>query len=293
MACEIGVSLPTVRQAESGLGSLSSLVRLAGALAKQISGRSLPPGAHLGARPLALRTRLGVSRRDVAALAGVSPTSLAALEAGGESHLATVLRVAEALGVTLRLAPLGEPAPFWTSAAASSAHGGWTSPPGLLALLYPIFGRRFGLDVCSPVRRGPKAPVKARLRYVAEDDALRLPWRADSVFMNPPYGRHLKSWVAKAHAEARSGRSGIVVGLLLARCDTGWWHDHVAEVADIWMLRGRLAFGDGSQPAPFPSALVLWSATDAHRRGVTAAFPSAWHVAARHQSRSSAASPWR
>ena len=123
--------------------------------------------------------------------------------------------------------------------------------------------------------------MKARVRYVAQDGALDLPWTAPSVFMNPPYGRGLRNWVAKAHEEAACGRAGFVVGLVPARCDTGWWHRHVAGVADVWILRGRLSFGDGTQPAPFPSALVIWSATEEHRVRMATAFPGAWHVAAR------------
>ncbi|MFC7551151.1 DNA N-6-adenine-methyltransferase [Pseudoroseomonas wenyumeiae] len=83
---------------------------------------------------------------------------------------------------------------------------------------------------------------------MAEDDSLRLPWYG-SVFMNPPYGRELPRWVAKARTEAEAGRASVVFGLIPARTDTRWWHDYIAAVADIWMLRGRLAFGDGTQPA--------------------------------------------
>ena len=129
------------------MGSLATFQRLTAELGLAIGGRSLPPGSNLGASLLALRTRRGLGRRPVAALAGVSPTTLAALEAEGEGHLATTIRVAEALGV-----------------------------------------------------------------------------------------------------------------------------------ADIWMLRGRLSFGDGRQPAPFPSAIVVWSARDIPRAAMAEAFPDAWHV---------------
>ncbi len=97
--------------------------------------------------------------------------------------------------------------------------------------------------------------------------------------MNPPYGRQLTFWVAKAREEFLSGRAGLIIALVPARTDTRWWHDSIAGSADVWMLKGRLAFGDGSVPAPFPSAIVVWSPQTQHRAALVAAFPDAWHVA--------------
>ena len=118
------------------------------------------------------------------------------------------------------------------------------------------------------------------MHYTEEDDDLGLPWNAGSVFANPPYGRNLAKWIAKAHGEASSGRAGLVIALVPARTDTRWWHQHVVEAADIWMLRGRVAFGDGSQPAPFASAIIIWSATDVHRTRMKDEFREAWHIRA-------------
>jgi phage N-6-adenine-methyltransferase len=280
LALEIGLSVPSVRQAERGLGAVDTFERVAGRLGLRLDG-DLPPSDTLGSRLAALRGRRGWSRRTLAIAAGISPTTLAALEHGASVNLTTIGAVAEALGTRFRLVPVGSPPSFWMAAGISSVHHGWTTPPEILERLYGVVGGAFGLDPCSPTRAGPNAHVRARLRYAAEDDALSLPWRTPSVFMNPPYGRALRLWVAKARAEAEAGRAGVVVGLVPARCDTGWWHQHVAGAADIWMLRGRLSFGDGSQPAPFPSAIVIWSAAEVHRARMTLAFPDAWYVGAR------------
>jgi site-specific DNA-methyltransferase (adenine-specific) len=99
------------------------------------------------------------------------------------------------------------------------------------------------------------------------------------VFVNPTYGRQLASWVAKARDEQKSGRAGLVVALIPARTDTRWWHESVAGHADVWLLKGRLAFGDGTQAAPFPSALVVWGASPTQRGLIRNAFPDAWFVA--------------
>ena len=101
--------------------------------------------------------------------------------------------------------------------------------------------------------------MRARVHFTAEDDGLSLAWHG-TVFVNPPYGRALAAWVAKARREVESGRARTVVALLPARPDTAYWHEHVAGRATVYFLRGRLRFGGSEQSAPFPSALAVWGA---------------------------------
>jgi hypothetical protein len=122
--------------------------------------------------------------------------------------------------------------------------------------LYSVFGT-FDLDPCSPTKDRRKAPVKARVRYTVDDDGLSLPWMG-RVFVNPPYGRNVQFWVAKARSEVESGNAKSVVAVVPARTDTAWWHDHIASSAHVFFLRGRLRFGDGQQSAPFPSVVAVW-----------------------------------
>ena len=56
------------------------------------------------------------------------------------------------------------------------------------------------------------------------------------VFVNPPYGRGLAPWVAKARREVEEGRAKTVVALLPARPDTAYWHAHVAGRAVVYFL---------------------------------------------------------
>jgi transcriptional regulator with XRE-family HTH domain len=88
LAASAGVSLPTIRQAESGKGSLTAFFRLGTALEMEIGGLTLPPGVTIGTRLAVLRERQGLGRRTVATLAGCSATTLAALEADRDGHLA-------------------------------------------------------------------------------------------------------------------------------------------------------------------------------------------------------------
>ena len=98
------------------------------------------------------------------------------------------------------------------------------------------------------------------------------------VFVNPPYGRALAAWVAKARGEVDGGRARTVVALLPARPDTGYWHDHIAGRAAVFFLRGRLRFGGGGNSAPFPSALAVWGAGPEALSALAAALPEAWRV---------------
>ena len=265
----------TVLQAENGRGSLAFFERIAAHLGHEIGARSLPPAKHLGERLAALRQRRGISCRSLALLAGVSAPTVSAIEAGRAGHLEPLERLAQALGAGLCLGPIGASTSFWTGAAVSSTHHGWTTPPGLLARLYPLVGGQFDLDPCSP--GGARPPVRSRIRFTAEDDGLALPW-IGSVFVNPPYGRALGLWMQKARAEAEHGRAQPVIALVPARPDTRWWHDHVVRRADVFLLKGRLRFGGASSAAPFPSALVVWGARLEICVALSRTFPDAWRV---------------
>jgi phage N-6-adenine-methyltransferase len=74
------------------------------------------------------------------------------------------------------------------------------------------------------------------------------------IFLNPPYGKDMSKFMAKANFEA--GRGAKVVALVPSRTDTRWWHDSCNH-HQIRFIRGRLKFGNQNQSAPFPSALII------------------------------------
>ena len=49
-----------------------------------------------------------------------------------------------------------------------------------------------------------------------------------------------------------------IVMLIPARTDTRYFHDYIYHKAEIRFIKGRLKFGDGKAPAPFPSMLVIY-----------------------------------
>jgi len=77
LATRLGISLPTLRHAECARGALSGFIAIAAHLGKEISGRSLPPGDCLRHRLARLRERREISQRQLARIAGISPTSVA------------------------------------------------------------------------------------------------------------------------------------------------------------------------------------------------------------------------
>ena len=99
-------------------------------------------------------------------------------------------------------------------------------------------------------------PYPLRFLDNIAEDGLSQPWMG-RVFINPPYPAG--KWVAKAVGEIkRSGGASIVVALLKVTTDVQWWHEYVEGKAEVRFIKGRLRFGDGKTPAPFPSCIVIW-----------------------------------
>ena len=127
----------------------------------------------------------------------------------------------------------------------------WSTPQSFYDRLDKDFS--FTLD---PATDGANA--KCKKFFTEQEDGLKQSWEGETVFMNPPYGSAIKDWIAKARKESENPNT-IVVGLIPARTDTRYWHEHIFGVAsDIIFIKGRLKFGDGENSAPFPSAVIVW-----------------------------------
>lgn len=132
----------------------------------------------------------------------------------------------------------------------SSKSNEWTTPNDLYSKLDRVFN--FTLDPCATHENH-----KCDKYFTIEDNGLFQSWENESVFMNPPYAREIKDWIAKAYKESLNG--AIVVCLVPARTDTRYWHDYIFPYAEnIIYLKGRLKFGEGTNSAPFPSAIVIF-----------------------------------
>ena len=121
----------------------------------------------------------------------------------------------------------------------SSVRQDWRTPKALMLQLESEF--HFDFDPC------PSNPFF---------DGLSVEWGAVN-FVNPPYGRLIGRWIEKGYQEYLSGKT--VIFLIPSRTDTGWWHDYIMKATEIRFIRGRLHFDDSEKPAPFPSAIVVFT----------------------------------
>lgn len=120
----------------------------------------------------------------------------------------------------------------------SSQRMDWRTPKAVFQILDSEFG--FDFDPCPP------SPTF---------DGLSIDW-GSSNFVNPPYGRDLSLFIKKGFSEWKRGKT--VVFLIPSRTDTAWWHDYCMHASEIRFIRGRLKFDDQKNPAPFPSAIVIF-----------------------------------
>lgn len=132
----------------------------------------------------------------------------------------------------------------------SSETDEWATPQDFFDKWNSVF--HFGLDACAD-----RHNAKHSLYYTKEENALTKNWHriANSVWMNPPYGREIGKWIRKAYEESCMGC--IVVCLVPVRSDTKWWHDWCTK-GIIRLVKGRLRFQGHHKDAPFPSAVVVF-----------------------------------
>ena len=110
----------------------------------------------------------------------------------------------------------------------------------------------FDYDVCATPQN-----AKCRKYFTPEINGLVQSWYG-VCWMNPPYGREIGRWIAKAVGEVQVGNAERVVCLVPARTDTAWWHELVMRCGEIHFLRGRVRFEGAEHAAPFPSAIVVF-----------------------------------
>lgn len=134
----------------------------------------------------------------------------------------------------------------------SSELPNWETPKSLFDELNSK--HQFTLDVCAEPEN-----AKCEKFFSKETNGLIQSWANEICFMNPPYGREIKTWMAKAVHEWKNGAK--IVCLVPARTDTAWWHDYAMQ-GDIEFLRGRVKFVHPAtkeeKPAPFPSAIIRY-----------------------------------
>ena len=149
----------------------------------------------------------------------------------------------------------------------SSSKHDWRTPEDFL-----YYVRSFSsihLDPCTTADN----PVGAARYFTKEDDGLSKSWAKeqpskhdqDVVYVYPPYGREISSWVYKAVAEAKEDWRTRIVLLVPARTDTVWWQKAYRNADACCLWKGRLCFIDPSEPykkqppAPFPVSVFFFA----------------------------------
>ena len=133
---------------------------------------------------------------------------------------------------------------------------------------------KFDLDPAAS-RVHDTVPAKRKCYGVDNDDVdgTTIEWSAKGkvikVFNNPPYGREIPKWTAKA-VEAMGDESAVIVQLLPMR-GAEWFLDDIIPFASaICFVRGRLTFEGLDDPYMVDSIVVLWG--DEHIESFTHAF---------------------
>lgn len=110
------------------------------------------------------------------------------------------------------------------------------TPSYVLEPIRDILGG-IGLDPCTE----PDNPTGASQHYHLPMDGCTLPWDAESVFCNPPYGEGKDRWVERCIHEAKSGTP--IVLLIPAHPDTRVFQRAMSACHSLLFVRGRLKFG--------------------------------------------------
>jgi site-specific DNA-methyltransferase (adenine-specific) len=146
---------------------------------------------------------------------------------------------------------------------ASSASENWCTPTTVLDKVRKV--NNIALDPCSNVH----SVVNSKKIIIPPDDGLSANWKSlvdeaggGLVYVNPPYGRKVSSWVRKCVLEYAAGCE--IVLLVGARTETKWFQNWIFATAQaVCFWKGRITFVDGenkerNDPAFFPSAVAYW-----------------------------------
>ncbi len=140
----------------------------------------------------------------------------------------------------------------------SSEHQDWATPPPFMRYLEEVFGWVPDLDAAAS-----KENTKAPLYYDIEDNGLFGEWRGN-VWVNPPFGSALPSWIDKAIIESDRDEVESIFMLIPARTDTQWCHKLMKHASIIYFIKGRFDFRrfpelEREGCAFFPSMLVVFN----------------------------------
>ena len=120
------------------------------------------------------------------------------------------------------------------------------TPAYILEAVRHVTGGMIELDPASSAQANET--VQASRFFTLEDDGLAQDWEAESLWLNPPFGRgEIEAFVEKLVVELDN--IGLALGITHNATETGWCQDLLAESAAICFLNRRVDFptpGEGS-----------------------------------------------
>lgn len=145
---------------------------------------------------------------------------------------------------------------------------GWRTPPKILDPLHEYARKATGEKIYLDPATSEDNPVGARMFATERHDGLSIDWKDKShcgklVFVNPPYGKVLKQWLAKIGAEALAG-THLAALLPVSRTEQLYFQDSLFRFhAAVCFVRSRLRFlDDTGKPHggnPYASMLYLFN----------------------------------
>jgi len=144
----------------------------------------------------------------------------------------------------------------------NSGNDEWYTPPEIINLVRQVFGGSIDLDPASCDYA--QTWIKANNYFTLQTNGLAQKWKADSVFLNPPYS-HLskkdrkagkKSWLEYFVDEFDKGH--FQEGIILVNSNTGsqWYQDLAPHSTLMCLINSRIKFIDSrtKQPGEQPGA---------------------------------------
>jgi phage N-6-adenine-methyltransferase len=139
------------------------------------------------------------------------------------------------------------------------------TPYDFMQAVHSLLGTTFAVDLAAT-----KENAQAPTFITEEENSLTKDWDTLSpcrwLWLNPPY-THIEPWVAKCAGESACG--AYIAALVPASVGANWWVNHVAGIAQVYFLNGRITFVGHKTPYPKDLALLLY------RPGVTGGY-STW-----------------
>ncbi len=136
------------------------------------------------------------------------------------------------------------------------------TPERILERVRAYFGGQIDLDPAT----ADSNPTKARRFFTAKDDGLSHDWSGYNAFVNPPYGREIRKWVAKIGEEAACAVP-LVALLPGQRFEQAYWQTNLfrPELSALVAVRSRVSFiaadGKPAKGNPYGSFLYCYNGT--------------------------------